>query len=525
MGNILDRAGKEKEDSFYFDMISSFFDNRKQETSVMQYIDKEIINDIDFEELFMYLDRTSSNVGQQYLYKKLLSINKNVDFSGQEKTIAFLQENSSVRQKTIQVLSRLSKRESYYLPGLIYERYIQKPKWFWVIRILSFLSFAVVLSTLLLKLTLWVIVLLTLLNVVFHYWNKSNIFMYAESIPQLLLLIRCAEELQKMDIPVKNDKVAASINSVRSLKKNMRIFRMDYTSNTSEIQSFFLLIIEYLKILFLLEPILVFNTLEKIDKKRSDIECIFNYVGEIDSALSIYFFRKSIPCYCLPVFVEKQKEITCTDVYHPLVDGCVSNSLSVREKSVLLTGSNMSGKTTFIRTIAINVLLAQTMNTCFAHSFLLSPTRIYSAIRISDDLLSMKSYYFEEVRIIKNMILESHSDRMNLFLLDEIFRGTNTLERISAGKAVLSYLNSKNNIVFVSTHDIELADLLEEEYSLCHFTEIVKDDSVCFDYKLKQGRLLNKNAIRILEINNYPPEVVEEARNISELLIEKQIRL
>ena len=104
---------------------------------------------------------------------------------------------------------------------------------------------------------------------------------------------------------------------------------------------------------------------------------------------------------------------------------------------------------------------------------------------------------------------------MNLFLLDEIFKGTNTAERIAAGKAVLSYLaKTSNNTVFVSTHDIELADLLYGEYDLYHFTETVHEKQIHFDYQLKAGKLYTKNAIRILEINDYPTEVIEEARAI-----------
>ena len=113
------------------------------------------------------------------------------------------------------------------------------------------------------------------------------------------------------------------------------------------------------------------------------------------------------------------------------------------------------------------------------------------------------------------MITESRLPLNNLFLLDEIFKGTNTAERIAAGKAVLSYLaKSSNNTVFVSTHDIELADLLSIEYDLYHFTETVHEKQIHFDYQLKRGKLYTKNAIRILEINDYPPEVIEEARGI-----------
>jgi DNA mismatch repair ATPase MutS len=178
----------------------------------------------------------------------------------------------------------------------------------------------------------------------------------------------------------------------------------------------------------------------------------------------------------------------------------------------------MSGKTSFIRTVAINVITGLTINTCFAEHFSMPRVRIFSAIRISDDLMNDRSYYFEEVMTIKEMIDKSKGGNLNLFLLDEIFKGTNTVERISAGKAVLSSLNEENNIVFVSTHDIELADLLRNEYDLYHFSEIVDHKTVNFDYKLKEGKLKNRNAIRILQINDYPENIIKEAIEISEKL-------
>ena len=116
------------------------------------------------------------------------------------------------------------------------------------------------------------------------------------------------------------------------------------------------------------------------------------------------------------------------------------------------------------------------------------------------------------------MIEKSQIPGYNLFLLDEIFKGTNTIERISAGKAVLSYLNSGSNIVFVSTHDIELADMLIDTYELYHFSEQVDNKTVDFDFKLKNGKLQNRNAIRILEINDYPKEIITEAIELSEEL-------
>lgn len=185
---------------------------------------------------------------------------------------------------------------------------------------------------------------------------------------------------------------------------------------------------------------------------------------------------------------------------------------------MLLTGSNMSGKTSFIRTIGINAITGLTINTCFSKQFSKPKMRVFSAIRISDDLLNDKSYYFEEVLTIKEMIDKSIDKVPNLFLLDEIFKGTNTVERISAGKSVLSSLSKNSNIVFVSTHDIELADMLIDEYELYHFSEQVDNKTVDFDYKIKTGKLKNRNAIRILQINNYPETIINEAIEIAKKL-------
>lgn len=116
------------------------------------------------------------------------------------------------------------------------------------------------------------------------------------------------------------------------------------------------------------------------------------------------------------------------------------------------------------------------------------------------------------------MIDRSTNEKPNLFLLDEIFKGTNTIERISAGKAVLSSLSKNNNIVFVSSHDIELTDMLDKEFELYHFSEIVNEKNVDFDFKLKEGKLKNRNAIRILQINDYPIDLINEAIDISKKL-------
>lgn len=239
-------------------------------------------------------------------------------------------------------------------------------------------------------------------------------------------------------------------------------------------------------------------------------------MGQIDTLISIASIRSENTRYCIPKIQHLNSEFTIKELAHPLIINCVKNDIRITNKSVLLTGSNMAGKTPFIRALGINIITGLTINTCFARSISFPLLRIHSAIRISDDLLNNKSYYFEEVLTIKNMLTQSQSNN-NLFLLDELFKGTNTIERISSGKAILSAL-AKNNKVIVSTHDIELADMLSKDYNLYHFSETLEEENVKFDYKLKKGKLKNRNAIRILEINNYPKEIINEALSISKQL-------
>ncbi|MEQ9443592.1 MAG: hypothetical protein RIG62_31425 [Cyclobacteriaceae bacterium] len=291
----------------------------------------------------------------------------------------------------------------------------------------------------------------------------------------------------------------------------MAFFRLE-AKVQSDIGAVFEFLLEMLKALFLIEPLLLFNVLKKLDTKRDQIHEVYRFVAEIDAALSLSALRESLPYYARPTLTEPKKSLSGQDIYHPLVDDFVANSVELSGKSMLLTGSNMSGKTTFIRTVGINAIMGQAFNTCFARAFTLPRLKVHSAIRITDDLMSEKSYYFEEVLTIRQMLEASEAKEPCLFLLDELFKGTNTVERVAAGASVLKYLNQHDHFVLVATHDLELAAYLRDKYDLYHFTEVIEDDSIVFDYQLKSGRLQTTNAIRILELNQYPPQVVRKAR-------------
>ncbi len=504
-----------KDEAFDFDFIGYYFKNANK-SSVYQTIGDKTINDIDFYELFTYIDRTESRIGQQYLFRQLLTINEKPDFKEQERLIDYFYENEKERATAQALLSKLNKRDAYYVSHLIFDEYVRPPKWMWLIKIFSVLPIIILIFMFVGSKFFFLLVAVLIINIIIHFWNKRNIYIYIDSFSQLLSLCNVVNQFVRSNIPGTTEAVVSSLRSIEKHKKELSIFRFE-TRGDADLRSLVLAFLENIRIFFLLEPLMAFRVLRKLDEKRNDIRILFDYAGKIDSALSVASLQKHAPYWCQPIISTEIAELEFSEIYHPLIPNCVSNSLKINGKSILLTGSNMSGKTTFIRTVAINALLAQTINTCFAKTFILSPLRIFSAVRISDDLLSDKSYYFEEVLTVKTMIEESRSSSANLFLLDEIFRGTNTIERIAAGKAVLSYLDRPNNIVFVSTHDIELTDLLKDSYDLYHFTEMIENEEIRFDYKLKPGNLTTRNAIRILELNDYPKEITDEAKEITKL--------
>jgi DNA mismatch repair ATPase MutS len=213
-----------------------------------------------------------------------------------------------------------------------------------------------------------------------------------------------------------------------------------------------------------------------------------------------------------------------TELYHPLIDKCVANSLYTRaDKGALITGSNMSGKTTFIKAIAINALLSQTIFTSCARVYEAPFLKIQTSIKTTDSIEEQKSYFQTQAASILNIMSQSGETEevKSLVIIDEIFRGTNTIERISAAKSVLSYITANQNFVFVSTHDLELAELLDEDFAIYSFEDSKSGRALVFDYKLKEGLLKSRNGIAILESMGYPESVIEDANVVSERMMLK----
>ncbi len=503
--------GKIKKETVYnFEIINQYFENSKNKKNAYHIIPNQTKNDLDIDELFKYLDRTSSKIGQQYLYYKIRVIEDSSKLLKFEKLTQLFETDEKLRLTCQLELSKLNTNNAYDLEKLIHDEVIKKPSYQ---KYLIPLSISVILSFSLgfIKPIFFLLLMpIFMVNLVFHYKTKGYINYYLHAVNQLNKGLKVSEKLADYNTITAHFSNLDFIKKIQEIRLKTKFISFEKQVN-NEFAAFIWIIIELFKILFNIEAIVFYSFIDDITNKRKSIDELFQFIGEIDSAITVAAIKHQNKFICKPNFVS-QKALNIKEAIHPLIENCISNSIDLTNKSVLLTGSNMSGKTTFIRTIALNSILAQTLNIAFAKEFSIPFYKVYSSIRISDNLFDDTSYYLKEVLTIKELITISTKKDPCLFVLDEIFKGTNTIERIAGGKAILSYLNKGNNIVFVSTHDIELTELLENnDFELYHFSEQIVANKLFFDHKLKNGKLKTRNAIKILDLYEYPQEIISDA--------------
>ncbi len=517
--------GDSKPDFVFDDRIEYFF-RKKEKNNSFQVVSDRTSDDLDVNELFAYLDRTKTRVGQQFLYDRIRTI-PSISYSDEnrEKIIDKFLSDNEFREKIEKILSRLDDNDNYYVSRLLYEDQAKLPKWYSHIIVLPIFLFLTFISVFFIPKMMYLLTLIVVINALVHFQNKNYIYQYIISIPQIIKMNFIVQKLKNTNaFDVINPEISKAILEVDKLKKKMWFFSLEKPLE-SEIMILLWAILEILKIVTLIEPISFKNILKQLNLKKEYIREQFCYLGEIDALYSIASLRYGQKMYCRPEINQNSKIFETSGIYHPLIEDCVPNDISIKDESIIITGSNMSGKTSFMRSIGVNILTGLTLNTCFAESFTFPFSRLFSVIRINDSLLNKKSYYLEETMAIKEVIEASTSGNHNIFILDEIFKGTNTIERIAAAKAVLSYITQNNNLVFVTTHDSRLVQLLEGEYDFYYFCESVSEEEIHFDYKLYKGINSSGNAIKILKMNKYPETVVKEAFEIAEKLIHENIEI
>jgi DNA mismatch repair ATPase MutS len=203
------------------------------------------------------------------------------------------------------------------------------------------------------------------------------------------------------------------------------------------------------------------------------------------------------------------------DLGHPLIpdDKRVCNDFALNKlgEVVIITGSNMAGKSTFLRTLGVNLALAFSGSVVVATDFQTHPFRLFTCINVIDSLSDGISYFYAEVKRLKALLneLERHDTFPLFFLIDEIFRGTNNREREIGSRAFVNALTAKNGVGVISTHDLELVHLEDDISGILnyHFREDVKDGRMVFDYSLRRGPCPTTNALKIMRMEGLPVEI------------------
>lgn len=234
---------------------------------------------------------------------------------------------------------------------------------------------------------------------------------------------------------------------------------------------------------------------------------------DLEARSSMANFAWLNPGYTFSLPDEKNKiPFKATDLGHPLIlkNRKITNDVSIAEKGdiLLITGSNMAGKSTFLRTMGINLALCFAGAPVNASSLSAIPFRIFSSINVTDSLDNGLSHFYAEVKRLKELLVLLNDDHPTpvFFMVDEIYRGTNNRERLQGSRAFLQKVAGKNGIGLVSTHDLELAQLEETipELSNWHFEETIENGKMSFEYKLKPGPCPTTNALKIMEMEGLP---------------------
>lgn len=250
-------------------------------------------------------------------------------------------------------------------------------------------------------------------------------------------------------------------------------------------------------------------------KHQEELLQCYDYISTLDNHYSLVMYRRTLHTYCEPSIIKDKQQITFSNLLHPLLTEAVPNSLNIKH-NILLTGSNASGKSTFMKAVATNLILAQTLNTATAEAFSYKPGLVYTSMANTDDILSGDSYFMTELKSIRRLFNIKNNQLVYCFI-DEIFKGTNTTERIAASESVLNYLDTEKHYkVIAATHDIELSEYLKANYENYHFNESIENNQIYFDYKIKKGKANTRNAIELLRITQFPEKVYTRAKQTIE---------
>jgi hypothetical protein len=487
--------------------VSDYWDRKLKYEKIDGAIDELTWSDLDMDDVFKRLDTCLTSVGDEYLYAILHQPRwSDEPLKEREKRIAFFTEHPQERLEIQLILSKLGKSSYNDVSALIFEsqlKALKHPRAYTILAVIPIFCLTLVLVNV--SVGLVSLILSLLVNGVVYYYFKKEIAKNLLTIHYFSAILRCANRLQAYE---KTDGLSDLIAQLRqdalpfkALAGKLSGVMMGGTSDLD-------LLLDYLKIITLYDFRTYNKAIALVSKHNAAFHRLYQNIGELDLAIALASFRESLPGTVNPVFTN-EFEVIATDLYHPLLAAPIANDIRLEQNS-LITGSNASGKSTFVKALAINSIFAQTIYTCTASSFSLAYCLPVTSMAVKDDILTGDSYFMAEIKSLKRT-LDQVDHYPCLCFVDEILKGTNTIERIAASSAILDYLDQKHCLCLIATHDIELTNILANSYDNYHFEETVTDETIWFDYKLHRGPGQTKNAIALLNYFDFDQQIITNA--------------
>lgn len=498
--------------------IKRYFLARKKDEF---HIDDITWNDLDMDSIFKILNNTNSSIGEQYLYYMLRTPRlQKKELLERKRIIDYFEKNEEDRIKLQCIYGQIGRTGTYSLSDYIHNLADLDMKSNLLEYVMLFLGIAGIILSLTIPIYGIVILIGVLVfNISQYYRRKGEIEPYFISIAYIKRLLYGADEFVK-EIP---DEFGEYANRVKEIKSHFNSFKRHakwVSSGKRATGSIGDVLLDYVKMFSHIDLIKFNYALLEIKEKIEDIDELIERMGSMEAYIATASFREATAYYSIPELLEeKLATIEVKEVYHPLIKEPVVNSIK-EETSVLITGSNASGKSTFLKTIAINAILAQTIYMTLAKAYRANFYRTYSSMALTDNLGNNESYYIVEIKSLKRILDATKQETPILCFIDEVLRGTNTIERIAASAQILTGLRKEYVMCFAATHDIELTHILTNYYQNYHFEEEVKDDDILFSYELKEGRATTRNAIKLLSIIGYDKEIIKKADDTAAYFME-----
>ena len=505
--------------------ISMYY--RKHEAG--HQIDDITWNDLNLDDVYRKINYSHSAAGDEYLYYKLRTpVQRTEELEHFESHVRYFMEHEEERvamQVQFARLGRMGKYSLYeYLDYLDTLGERNSIRYFLAI-ILVFLAVSMMFYSTPIGLCALLIILCR--NMIFYFKEQKEIEPYITSFHYISRLLAAADSIA--GVPV--EEIAKERKTLKDGYRAMENFRknsfivLSGNGRVTTSSNFLEVMLDYLKMIFYLDLIKFNQMLRAVRTHQDEIDNLVTVIGALESAVVVGEYRTSLNGeYCVPELLkESDVFLKMEQLYHPLLNNPVKNDIEVK-RGVLLTGSNASGKSTFLRAAALNVILAQTIHTSLAASYRASVFQVYSSMSLQDDLESGDSYYMVEVKSIRRIlerVREAEKSRQHvLCFVDEVLRGTNTVERIAASTQILRALAGENAVCFAATHDLELTNLLADVYDNYHFEEEIAEDDIFFPYRLQKGPAVSRNAIALLKALGYEDELVADAEAMAQTFMQ-----